>query len=245
MKYVVYQVSYYLICVLLSCLIIGCDGNISNVEDQMELNSPVTLIRFKDPTDKNYILAHYYQPKKGQSSGEFINMMRFNKCIFYPPYTNTNTTAWDFHFPESHHPAYWELPDGWLLIDWRWQGVPYNKNNAVTLDLQWEELYNVDWSWSINMVRHKNPLVECIFIDLYDLQVYLEKKYSAETLSLVNQVVFSGSFVKDFSKKGYCLCEIPDKLDAVWNEIQSDLSFIIENGNIEKVPHLEFIANFL
>lgn len=191
------------------------------------LNNSIRLIKLKDSSDKDYILAHY-EPKGKYSTGEYAQVMRFNMCTSHPNHHYIND--WIFDFSESHHIPYWELPNGWLLVDWRYYDFPYNTTQAVVLNLKWETLYQYDsWFFSKDLIRHKDPILECIDISLTDFEKYVEKKYSIEILQFVNQTKNPWDFydVDD----GYCSCEIPEKLDSIWAVFQADLSSFIETGN--------------
>lgn len=192
-----------------------------------DLSSSIRLIKFNDSTDKNYILAHY-ESESRYSDGEYAQVMRFNMCTSHSDHHYID--EWRFDFPESHRFPYWDLPNGWLLIDWRYYGFPYNKDQAVVLNQKWETLYQYDsWFFPKDMIRHKNPIVEWIEVDLHLLGTALEKTYSTEVLQLVNQTKNIGEFYDD--TQGNCACEIPDKLDSIWSVFQADLSNFIEAGN--------------
>ena len=83
------------------------------------------------------------------------------------------------------------------------------------------------------MIRHKDPIVEWIEVDLHQLGIALEKTYSTEVLQLVNQTKNPFEFYD--IDNGYCACEIPEKLDSIWSELQADLSIVINEGNIKKM----------
>ena len=210
------------LCLLMMFITTGCP-----TLPPPNLSSSIRLIKFNDSTDKNYILAHY-ESESRYSDGEYAQVMRFNMCTSHSDHHYID--EWRFDFPESHRFPYWDLPNGWLLIDWRYYGFPYNKDQAVVLNQKWETLYQYDsWFFPKDMIRHKNPIVEWIEVDLHQLGTALEKTYSTEVLQLVNQTKNAWDFydVDD----GYCSCEIPEKLDSVWSVIQTDLSAFIEAGN--------------
>ena len=198
----------------------GCSTPMPN------LSHTVRLIKFKDASDKDYILANYV-PIGKYSTGEYAQMMSHNMCTSHRHHNYM--AVWNFNFPESHHLPYWELTNGWLLIDWRYYSFPHYKDQTVTLKQKWETLYEYDsWFFPKDMIRHKKPISEWIEVDLHQLETFLEKTYSTEVLQLVNQTKNAWDFydVDD----GYCSCEIPEKLDSVWSVIQTDLSAFIEAG---------------
>ena len=191
------------------------------------LNNTVRLIKLKDPTDKDYILAHY-EPKGKYSTGEYAQVMRYNMCTSHPNHHYIN--EWIFDFSESHHTPYWELPNGWLLVDWRYYDFPYNTTSAVILNQKWETLYEYDnWFFPKELIRHNDPILEYVDVNLLKLEESLEKKYTIEILQLVNQTKSPWEFYN--VDGGYCSCEIPEKLDSIWAVFQADLSEFIEIGN--------------
>ena len=199
----------------------GCSTPMPN------LSHTVRLIKFKDASDKDYILANYV-PIGKYSTGEYAQMMSHNMCTSHRHHNYM--AVWNFNFPESHHLPYWELTNGWLLIDWRYYSFPHYKDQTVTLKQKWETLYEYDsWFFPKDMIRHKKPISEWIEVDLHQLGTALEKTYSTEVLQLVNQTKNIWEFYDD--TQGNCACEIPDKLDSRWSVFQADLSIFIEAGN--------------
>ena len=210
------------LCLLIMFITTGCPST-----PPPNLSHTVRLIKFKEASDKDYILANYV-PKGKYSTGEYAQMMSHNMCTFHPDHLYIND--WNFEFPESHHLPYWELPNGWLLVDWRYHSFPHYKDQTVTLNQKWETLYEYDsWFFPKDMIRHKNPISAWIEVDLHQLETFLDKTYSIEVLQLVNQTKNSWDFydVDD----GYCSCEIPEKLDSIWAGFQLDLFEFIEAGN--------------
>ncbi len=209
------------ICLLIMFITTGCSTPMPN------LSHTVRLIKFKDASDKDYILANYV-PIGKYSTGEYAQMMSHNMCTSHRHHNYM--AVWSFNFPESHHLPYWELTNGWLLIDWRYYSFPHYKDQTVTLKQKWETLYEYDsWFFPKDMIRHKKPISEWIEVDLHQLETFLEKTYSIEVLQLVNQTKNAGDFYE--VDAGYCSCEIPEKLDSIWSVIQTDLSAFIEAGS--------------
>ena len=209
------------ICLLIMFITTGCSTPMPN------LSHTVRLIKFKDASDKDYILANYV-PIGKYSTGEYAQMMSHNMCTSHRHHNYM--AVWNFNFPESHHLPYWELTNGWLLIDWRYYSFPHYKDQTVTLKQKWETLYEYDsWFFPKDMIRHKKPISEWIEVDLHQLETFLEKTYSIEVLQLVNQTKNAGDFYE--VDAGSCSCEIPEKLDSIWSVIQTDLSAFIEAGS--------------
>lgn len=209
------------ICLLIMFITTGCSTPMPN------LSHTVRLIKFKDASDKDYILANYV-PIGKYSTGEYAQMMSHNMCTSHRHHNYM--AVWNFNFPESHHLPYWELTNGWLLIDWRYYSFPHYKDQTVSLKQKWETLYEYDsWFFPKDMIRHKKPISEWIEVDLHQLETFLEKTYSIEVLQLVNQTKNAGDFYE--VDAGYCSCEIPEKLDSIWSVIQTDLSAFIEAGS--------------
>ena len=195
----------------------------------------VRLIKFKNPSYKDYILA-YYSPKHS-TNPDVANpkMVRFNMCVAHP--LHFYQRKWEFAFPESHHTPYWELPDNWLLVDWRWYLFPYDWETSVIIDKNWDELQDSDGWWSKDMILDNDPIAEWKDIPVENIERYLEKNYSVDEVSLISETRRELNFYNTIrpQKYDFCLCEIPDRMDAIWSELQADLSIVINEGNIKKM----------
>lgn len=97
-------------------------------------------------------------------------MMSHNMCTSHRHHHYME--VWDFNFPEGHYLPYWELTNGWLLVDWRYYSFPHYKGQTVTFNQKWETLYEYDnWFFLKDMIRHKKPISEWIEVDLQQLKM--------------------------------------------------------------------------
>ena len=197
------------------CIFFGCNDRVEATEPQMS----VTLIKFKQPEYKNYILANKF---KGD---DYICGMRFNKC--------------ELPIGEAGFSPYWELPDNWLLVDWKWYLFPYNANLVLLTDLTWEQ-FEVDSSkisrvptWSLSEPYITDPIENVYYIKVDNLEKYSNSTYGQEMKSLIDRTFKEESYNQ--LKEGNCICEMADVYDNIWALLQADLSTAIQNGDLEQV----------
>ena len=194
-----------------------------------EYNS-VRLIKFIDPSYKDYILAYAQRgPGYPHATGkENVGIMRFNNCVAHPG--NFYAPEWIYDFPESYRNPYWELPNNWLLIDWRWRLFPYSHETSVIINKKWDEFYEGSWGWPREMVVDEYPIAEWKNVYISHIEKHLEKTYSKEMIDLLNQPSFEGAHLDSIYGYEFCLCEVPYIMDSIWTILQQDLSDYIEDG---------------
>ena len=190
----------------------------------------VRLIKFTDPSYKDYILAYAQRgPGHPNATGkENVGVMRFNICVAHPG--NYYAPKWIYDFPESHRNPYWELPNDWLLIDWRWKLFPYDRETSVIINKKWDEFYEGAWGWPREMVIDEYPIAEWKNVNISHIAKHIEKTYSEEMIFLLNEISCAGSHLDSIYGYDFCLCEVPHIMDSIWTILQQDLSDYIEDG---------------
>ena len=199
----------------------------------------VRLIKFNDPTYKNNILA-YVGGRDGvvATSSSDAHMMRFNVCVAHP--YNHFAQKWIYPFPESNHSPYWELPNDWLLIDWRWTGFPYSQASSVIIDKTWEELYDSSWVWQRELVIDEHPIVEWKYINVKKMALQINKEYDEDVLFIIHNIHNPGSYLEDnVHGHDFCLCQVPNMMDSIWGILQTDLSTYIKSGGLNSKRKIE------
>ena len=168
------------------------------------------VLKFNNHEYKNYILANYFE---GQDK---ILGMRYNKC--------------EAPIGRAGYSPYWELPQDWLLIDWKWRGFPYNAGLCLLTALTWDK-FEIDTasisgipSWQITEPHILNPIKEILYVNALHLEQYRGKKFPNE---LMNHLW--GNTAE------YKYCEMPEKMDSLWSILQNDLSIAIGNGDLEHI----------
>ena len=190
----------------------------------------ILIIKFDNYSYKDKILAYLRDDRYATGKEEPTMTMRYNKCIENPE--NVSTLEWNFDFAESPRTPYWELADGWLLIDWRWFHYPYNRSSSVIIDREWNDFLNGTWKWSRDEIIDYDPIVGWINVPINRITNSLNKTYSSTTYMLVESTSFLEQDL-EINGQHVCLCEIPNLMDSIWSELQTDLSYIITHKGIK------------
>ena len=232
-----------------------------------ELADLVTIIKIKDPVCLKNVIVW------SNDDMEKMFLMRGNKC------EHTFWTSWpspdldgsilgstdEVNFPERYRDPFWELSDGWYLIDWAWcnlkgDAYPYLGYTILT-DVTFENLYEYGTCKFDKSVPHiskpKNELYETKTIHVGDLMAYLHPngKYESyemhyydsilekDTVHIApNQYFFHcwlGGYLPVASNANTCLCGLADQVDAYWAELQNQLTILIKNGDLNKMKHFD------
>lgn len=169
----------------------------------------VVVLKFEQPDYKNYILANYFD------GDDKILGMRYNRC------REAIGAAGDS--------PYWELPQNWLLVDWKWNGFPYNSGLCLLTELTWDK-FEIDTtnisgipSWPLTEPHLLHPVENILYVQVEYLASYLGIKYSYDVLNVVDGI-YSDSLCKQ--------CELGD---SIWAILQNDLSSAIESGDLEHI----------
>ena len=127
---------------------------------------------------------------------------------------------------------YWELPDNWLLVDWKWRLFPYIENIVLT-EQTWDKYtWSHDFTpqWPLSEPHEVNPITQVLLINIANLENYRKAKYGEGFARYIEKTKL------DFCYAGNeCLCEISDKMDSIWAVLQTDLSVAVKNGDLEKL----------
>ena len=201
------------------CIAIGIVGSIfmgcqSNKDWPDKKSGDLIVMKFVQPEYKNYVLANY---KEGD---DHISMYAVNRC--------------GESIGLSGNSPYWDLFDNWLLIDWKWWGLPYKYKEGLTLltEQKWD---NYDLSaalpkWSLTEPHTFEPVAEIYYLSLDSLEKYTDGHYDSQTKELVRSTHALHNASKD-----QCMCEKVETMDSIWTVLQRDLSAAIENGDLEHI----------
>ena len=242
----------------------------SCTQRQLAMTAPepgVTIIKIKDPVCLKNVIVW------SNDDMEKMVLMRGNRC------EHTFWTSWpspdmdgsilgatdEVNFPERYRDPFWELSDGWYLIDWAWcnlksDAYPYLGYTILT-DVTFENLYEYGTCKFDKSVPHvskpKDELYETKSIHVGDLMAYLhpDGKYKSyemhyydnllekDTVYIAsNQYFFHcwlGGYLPVASNANTCLCGLADQVDAYWAELQNQLTILIKNGDLDKMKHFD------
>ena len=179
--------------------------------ENMDIDRPyVTIVKFKQPEYKNYICAHYCEGDSLMTIDalDHICMDAVGKAGYSP---------------------YWELPDNWLLVDWKWGHlIIYVKEQVLLNELTWESIeYPITQqhlTWPVSTPHIVHPVADRKQINLDKLLKYNEP-FSMNMYSWSRK---ADSFL-------LCPCELVPDMDEDWFRLQRNLSVAIENGDLEKL----------
>ena len=132
---------------------------------------------------------------------------------------------------KSGYSPYWELPNNWLLIDWKWEYgfLPY-WDYTVLKKQTWKDLQNSPQKWLLTEPHTKeNPIEKNIVIGLYNLENYSNAHYGSEMTNIILRNV-----------PDELMCEMPEKMDSIWTILQAELSVAIEKGELEKINDIQY-----
>lgn len=256
----------YLLIILTLFLMDSCNTG----HDKEDSFSPdiVTIVKFKDPAFTQNVIVW------SNDDMEKMVLMRGNKC------EHSYWTSWpdldmdgsllgatdEVNFPERYRDPFWELSDGWYLIDWAWcnlksDAYPYLGYTILT-DVTFENLYEYGTCKFDKSVPHvsksRNELYETKYIHVGDLMAYFhpDGKYPSyelhyydfferkDTMLIApNQYFFHSGLGSDrlpiASNVQTCLCDLADQMDAYWAELQNQLTELIKNGDLNKLKHFD------
>ena len=181
----------------------------------------VYVLKLKQPIYKNYILANYF------SGTDSICLMRARRCM--EP------------VGQKGYSPYWELPDGWLLVDWKWLHFPYNAGLALLTEQTWDKAEYRDGmrppqNWPISEPHILQPVEKIYYIKAGNLEKYANTKYPDLLRLLIWGAGLEYAGVECGTDAGStCFCEQSDLADSLWTIIQNDLSVAIENGDLKEI----------
>lgn len=171
------------------------------------------VLKFKNPDYKNYILATY---SEGSDS---IVAARFNSC--------------GEPVGRSKYSPYWDLPDNWLLVDWKWINFPYTAGLTLLTNQTWDKYPAETFplpKWPVAEPHIFQPLDKILYVKASDLEKYHQKTYSYETIALMEGLFQCNN---DSSR----ICEQSERADSIWSILYNDLSIVIKNGDINKLSN--------
>lgn len=168
----------------------------------------ITIMKLKKPEYKDYIIATLV------NGADSITAYRANRTGL---------------IGKSGYTPYWELPENWLLVDWKWLSFPFHPlaDNVLLENETWDKLTYLQ-KWPLETPHISQPIVSVYYIKASYLAEFLGKTYEAE---LIEHVIDRPSGATDADKKE----EIVQTMDDTWTIFQTDLSSVIEQGDLEKL----------
>ena len=184
-------------------------------ENMDTANPYLVIVKFKKPEYKNYICARY---NEGDSVMTLNLMDRAQLC---PDAVGKSGCS-----------PYWELPEEWLLVDWKWaQYLVYIHDVVLLTGQTWNTIEypittpQLTWPASISYISR--PIADRKYIDIIKLE-----EYGATT-------IFENESGREIPwAENPCPCEYVEYVqnwDKIWSLVQGLLSQAIENGDLNKL----------
>ena len=176
----------------------------------------IVVLKFKKPEYKNFALATHIE------RDSICVATRFNHC--------GSPTG------QSGYSPFWELPDEWLMVDWKWYNFPYMPCIVLLPDITWKDYPFETFplpKWNVSDQPYiPYPVEKILYINMQNLE-----KYSQTTFSSKMKAVISGNLTikNDTTSNLYGLCEKPEVADSMWTILQKHLSVAIQNGDLEYI----------
>ena len=206
-----------------------------------EPSSPIiTITHFSDLNYTNNIIVTNYE-----ELNQFL-LMRGNECMRNPN-TGDKYEEWPYDVPATIRSPYIELADGWYLIDWSWNGYPYDGNIILT-DITWE---NYDGSFYFEkshkyIENSKNNIYHSMHIRLANLMVYTypdsqypKYHFNASECHNFEENEEHNEFmmITHLRHSTPCLCEdLSDMYDKMWELLREQLIKVIQNNDLDNLP---------
>jgi len=178
----------------------------------------VVVMKLTMPEYKNYVLASNFKDDTCFSSA------RGNRCI--EP------------IGKSGYSPYWELPNYWLLVDWKWEDFPYAIATALT-EQTWDKYVWTNYkepipTWPYTEPHTGFPIAELYKIKILNLENYSKAQYGDEMIGLI-RATHTGYEIHMSDDSNVCLCDWAEKMDSIWTVLQKDLSAAINKGELDLI----------
>ena len=199
---------FYAMLVMVAALLCSCNPSFT------EPRNTITVVKLKKSEYKNYVLASHFKDV------DHFESLRGNNC--------------EEPIGKAGNSPYWELADGWLLVDWKWHGFPYAISTALTEqtwdNFEWRNTNGNHQTWPLTEPHTKeNPIKETVYIAVANLEKYSNTHYGDEMAQLIYY-----NFHQEL------LCDKSEKMDSIWTILQSELSAAIKNGDLKIINHKKY-----
>ena len=163
----------------------------------------VTVVKLKDSNWRNYIISTMYP------NGNRIGASAYNVV------------------DDSVKTPYRELPNDYLLVDWRWYRFP--ENNPCLVFEPWDNYTGFYYFRNPDSVQYQLHPLLCYFVDMAKVNAYLHtpEKYQTEYFEAVR------AHFSDTEKAIYI--SQTAHMDSVWTLTQQQIAIVINDGKFDEV----------
>ena len=221
----------------------------------------VIIVKFKDPAYAEHVIVTDYENVNS------LVLMRGNMCdvFFHKEFPESPSDGnIESDVKDRLRKPFWSLPDGWVLIDWAWfgttgQAYPYN-GNCVLTDVTWDNFYDYNTYHFEREIPHITKLPQELYIKkgirIADLMAYSypdgnyptfqihyvnEKNDYDSILTYSNEYFYFNALKRKRTDTSECLCcnETAEDLENLWRLLQSQISKLIENGDLYNLSYFD------
>lgn len=255
--------------IMVAFVFIGCNTtDVSPINFDMSERIPcVTIVKFKNSLYINHLIVSNYSKDSCGSILMRGNQCERTQWLTFWDYDADGSKIdgyWNFNFPERLRDPFWALPNGWYLVDWAWFGFdtpyPFDGNTIlteVTFDNYREYgISEFDKSVPHKYMGNKDNIFESRRIAIADLMGYFypdgnypqyklhifDRIQGVDTITTFPNQLFYHSHLsgtRPVSNVTNCLCEIADEMDAYWTILQSELTQLINNGDLDNLEKFD------
>lgn len=212
----------------LIAIVTGCNN--SGTQIIYRMHHGISLVRFVQPEYKNFILIN----EIGNTDSVGLTLKEWHRHYdgwgFCPDYVDLGNTP------------YLELPDNYLMVDWKWEYIVWDNINGSVLFVPWDSLQtpiSQKFPKSIGFVN--NPVKDKCFLAYHILDEYRGAKIkSVYDYSLDDEKFASGYYTPcslgiDTMKDAISQIAYYDSLQLIY---QNCITEIINSGQLEKYVKL-------
>ena len=209
----------YAVCVMAATMFCACGPDPEPGPYGEPLGSSVYIVKMSKPEYKDLVLVRKYHRVSYEA-------YCFNRC--------------EEPIGKTGYSPYWELPNGWLLVDWKWTGFFRCDYGYTALTKQtWDKYDGLDaegnpQKWPLTIPHTKdNPVSQFEEVYVPGLATYSNNLCDESSVLLLKQY-FRCHFLRDVS-----LCDEAERMDSIWTILQADLTAVIEKGDMDKLWQYE------
>lgn len=181
----------------------------------------IVVIKFDKPEYKEHIMVY-----SSRSAGDNTTTRLCTDYLAYP----------DSVIHLCGQSPYIELPDDYLLVDWKWGRVYYAKEDAI-VNSKWSELKTIDEEWPLDEIYMEGPVKESYHIFISQLKAYNNNYLEYDSLGWPTYYSDRAWAACSDEQREYELSvtkTIYDNADAEYAKVVSDM---INSGKLKELKN--------
>ncbi len=133
---------------------------------------------------------------------------------------------------------YIELPQDYLLIDWKWDRIYYQNNEAIIHE-KWSELKTADDKWPIEDIYVTYPVKEAYYLDIEDMKAYNGGTLEYDSIRGVGGTVSESAWAKYSDEEKEQRLIRKNMLDSAQAYFAEVISNMIQDGKLPESARVE------